>query len=324
MRAVVCERYGPPELLAIRNVPRPQPGRRELLVRVAATTVTSGDWRIRSLSLPPGFGLVARPIFGFRGPRQPILGTEASGVVEAVGDGATRYRAGDAVFAFPGIRMGCHAEFVVVAEDGPVAPKPANLSHAEAAALSFGGSTALHYLRAAGCAAGKRVLVNGASGGVGTAAVQLARFLGAEVTGVCSAANLDLVREQGAHRVLDYAREDFADADARYDIILDAAGTAPYRRARRCLAPGGALVLIVAGLGDLLRAPLQSLTTGHRVIAGPAAEKPEYLHELERLAAEGHFRPFIERTYSLEHIAAAHHHVATGRKRGNVVVTLAT
>lgn len=322
MRAVVCERYGPPELLAVRSVPRPLPGPRELLIRVHATTVTSGDWRLRSLSLPPGFGPIARLIFGFKGPRQPILGTEASGVVEAIGARVTRFRVGDEVFAFPGARMGCHAQYITIGEDGGVAHKPSTLSHREAAALSFGGSTALHYLRVAGAGPGKRVLVNGASGGVGTAAVQLARHFGAEVTGVCSTPNVDLVRSLGAHVVIDYTREDFATSGQRYDIILDVVGTAPYNRVRRCLAPGGVLVLIVAGLGAMLRAPLQSMTTKHRVVAGPAAERPEYIRELGQLAEQGHLRVIIDASYSLDQIAEAHRRVATGRKRGNVVVVV--
>ena len=320
MRAVICERYGPPEFLTFRDVPRPSPGPRDLLIRVRATTVTSGDWRVSSLSLPPGFDPIARLFLGFRGPRQPILGTEASGVVDAIGAEVTRFRLGDEVFAFPGGRMGCHAEYILIGEDGAVAHKPSVLSHEEAAVLSFGGATALHYLREAGVGPGKRVLVNGASGGVGTAAVQLARHFGAEVTAVCSTSNVGLVRGLGAHAVIDYTQQDFATMGRQFDIILDVVGTAPYARVRSCLTPGGVLVLILAGLGAMLRAPLQSLTTRHRVIAGPAAERPEDVRTLAQLAGEGHLRPVIEARYPFSRIADAHRHVATGRKRGNVVV----
>ena len=322
MRAAVCERYGPPEVVRLTHVPRPEPGPREILVRVHATSVTSGDWRVRSLELPPGFALLGRPMLGWRGPRQPILGTEASGVVESIGPGVTRWRPGDAVIVFTGIRMGCHAEFVVVGEEGPVAAKPSDWSHEEAVGLSFGGATALHYLQKAGVGPGRRVLINGASGGVGTAAVQLARHFGADVTGVCSGANVAMVRGLGADDVLDYTREDFATAGREYDIILDVVGTAPYERVRGCLAPGGVLVLVLAGLGRILAAPIQSLRSPHRVIAGPAAERPEYIRTLAHLADEGHLRPVIDRRFPFDQIVEAHRHVDSGRKRGNVVVTL--
>jgi len=322
MRAAVVSRYGPPESVRLEQVPRPDPKAGEILVRVHSTSVTSADWRVRSLSLPPGFGPLGRLVLWWNGPRQRILGTEASGVVEAVGAGVTRWRAGDAVIVFSGFRMGCHAEFVVVAEDGPVAAKPTDFSHDEAVGLSFGGATALHYLQKAGVGPGRRVLINGASGGVGTAAVQLARYFGAEVTGVCSGANVGLVRGLGADDVIDYTRADFAAAGREYDIILDVVGTAPYERVRGCLARGGVLVLILAGLGQLLAAPLQSLRSGHRVMAGPAEERPEYIRTLAHLAEEGHLRPVIDRRFAFDQIADAHRLVESGRKRGNVVVVV--
>ncbi|MFS8067534.1 MAG: NAD(P)-dependent alcohol dehydrogenase, partial [Byssovorax sp.] len=210
MKAIVYHRYGQPDVVALAEVPKPTLGDREVLIRIHASTVTTADWRARSLSLPPGFGLMGRLVFGIFGPRKPILGTELAGEVEAVGKAVTRFKAGDQVFAFAGASYGCHAEYRTMAEDGLIARKPANLSFEEAAALSFGGTTALNFLRdKGGIKPGDRVLIVGASGGVGTAAVQIAKHLGAEVTGVCSTANLELVLSIGADRVIDYTSEDF-------------------------------------------------------------------------------------------------------------------
>jgi NADPH:quinone reductase-like Zn-dependent oxidoreductase len=252
MKAATYSRYGGPEVIVFSEVPKPVPAQGEILVRIHATTVTSADWRARSLIMPRGFGPFARPVFGFSGPRQPILGSEMSGVVESVGAGVTRFSPGDAVVAFPDFSMGCHAEYRTMKADGPVAGKPKGLSFEDAAALFFGGTTALTFLRKANVRSGDRVLVVGASGAVGSAAVQLARHFGAEVTGVTSAKNAELVRSIGAKRTIDYAREDFATAGQAWDIILDAAGTAPYRRSRTALAAGGRLAIVLGSLGDLL------------------------------------------------------------------------
>jgi NADPH:quinone reductase-like Zn-dependent oxidoreductase len=316
------DRYGPPEVLALREVADPVPGPRELLVRTCATTVSSGDHRARSLHLPASYGPLGRLVFGVFGPRQPILGSELSGHVEAVGAGVRRFKIGDAVFASTAARMGCHAELRCIPEDGAVAAKPARLSFAHAAALSFGGAVALRALRTAKIAPGERVLVNGASGAVGTACVQLARHLGAEVTGVCSAGNADLVRFLGAAHVLDYAREDLAASGPRYDVVLDTAGTAPYARARRCLAPRGRLVHVQSSLPDMLGAPWRSLTSGHQVTAPVVLATQDELEELARLAEAGALTPVIDRTYPFDGLVEAHRYVDTGRKRGSVVVTV--
>src|SRR5512138_1658542 len=266
MRAVVYERYGSPDVLELREVPTPVPGDHEILVRVRAATVSAADWRVRSLEVPAGFGIPARLAMGLFRPRQRILGTELSGDVAAVGKAVTRFRVGDAVFAFPGLKMGCHAEYRRVREDGPVAPKPPNLSYEEAAALCFGGTTALDFLRRAKLAAGEAVLVNGASGSVGTAAVQLAKHLGAEVTGVCSTRNLELVRSLGADHVVDYTREDFTRSGKSYDVIMDNAGTAPFSRVKGSLKEGGRLLLVLASLPAMLQAPWVSRTSGKKVL----------------------------------------------------------
>lgn len=323
MRAAVYERYGPPDVLELKEIPSPTPGENEILIRTFATTVTTGDWRARSLEMPPGFGGLGRLAFGVSRPRQPILGTEIAGEVEAVGRSVEKFRVGDRVFAFPGARMGGYAEYRCMPEDGAVALKPSRLDHGEAAAISFGGTTALHFLRRAKLQPGERVLINGASGGVGTAAVQLARHFGAEVTGVCSAANAEMVRSLGASRTLDYTREDFTRNGERYDVIMDTAGTAPFSRSRNSLTEHGRLLLVLGGLPDLLRAPWVSVTSGRRVVGGPAGGSAEDLRFLAALAEAGEFRPVIDRRYPLEQIRDAHRYVDTGRKRGNVVIDLA-
>ncbi|HQR30757.1 MAG TPA: NAD(P)-dependent alcohol dehydrogenase [Anaeromyxobacteraceae bacterium] len=328
MKAWVYDRFGPPEVLRLTDVPKPVPGDHEVLVRIRAMTVTAGDWRVRSLEVPRGFRLMSRLALGFSRPRFPILGTEISGEVEAIGKAVTRFQVGDPVFGFTGTHMGCHAEYRCLPEEGhgrkdeAVALKPANLGWEEAAALSFGGTTALSFFRKARLEPGERVLVVGASGAVGTAAVQLARHLGARVTGVCSTANLELVLSIGAERAIDYTREDFTRSGERWDVIVDTAGTAPFPRSEGSLADGGRLLVILGSLPEMLRAPWVSLTTRKKVIGGVASWSVEDLRLLANLAETGQFRPVIDRRYRFDEMIEAHRHVDAGHKRGNVVVTV--
>lgn len=322
MQAVVYERYGAPDVLELREVDKPIPKANELLIKIHATTVTSGDWRARSLDVPAGFGLISRLVFGVRRPRQPILGTELAGEIEAVGEGVSRFKVGDQVFAFSGAGMGCYAEYKCMPEDGTVALKPSKLTYDEAAALSFGGITALEFFRRGKLQSGERVLVNGASGGVGTAAVQLARHFGADVTGVCSTTNVELVRSLGATHVIDYTKEDFTQNGQTYDVIVDTAGTAPFSRSKDSLKQRGRLLLVLGGLPDMLQIPWVSLTSSRKVIAGPAAGSADDLRLLAELAQAGTFRPVIDRRYRFEQIAEAHSYVDTGRKKGNVIITV--
>lgn len=322
MRAAVYDRYGPPEVVELRDVPKPAPRDNELLIRIRATTVSSGDWRGRTLAMPAGFGAMGRLFFGITGPRKPILGTELAGDVEAVGRDVRSYKVGDRVFAFPGSAMGCHAEYRCVAEGPDVAPIPDALSYEQAAALSFGGTTVLSYLRRARVQRGDKLLVNGASGAVGTAVVQLARHLDATVTAVCSGGNAALVRSLGADHVIDYTREDFTTNGQRYDVIVDTAGTAGYQRSARSLTERGRFVPILGSAGDLIRAPWVSLTSRRQVVAGPAPMGADDLRLLADLARAGAYRAVIDRTYSLEQIVDAHRYVETGRKRGSVVITV--
>lgn len=321
VRAVVYERYGPPEVLGLAEVPKPTPKDDEVLIKTHATTVTSGDWRVRSLDVPLGFKLISRLIFGVRKPKQPILGTELAGEVESVGKDVSQFRVGDPVVAFAGASMGCHAEYKCMPANGAVTRKPSNLTFEEAAALSFGGTTALHFFRLGNLQSGEKVLINGASGAVGTAAVQLAKHFGAEVTGVCSTANVELVRRLGADHVIDYTKEDFTRSGRTYDVIMDTAGTAPYSRCRKSLHEGGRLLLVLAGLPSMLQIPWAALTSRHKIIAGPAAERPEDLRLLAQLAEAGEFKPVIDRRFPLEQIVEAHRYVDAGHKKGNVVIT---
>ena len=322
MKAIVYTKYGPPDVLQLKEVAKPTPKDNEVLIKIHATTVTSGDWRARSLDVPFGFGLISRLVFGISGPRQPILGTELAGEVESVGKNVSKFKVGDQVFAFSGARMGCHAEYKCMPEDGAVALKPAKLTYDEAAAISFGGTTVLDFFRRGNLQSGEKVLVNGASGGVGTAAVQIAKYFGAEVTGVCSTANIELVRSLGANHVIDYTKEDFTKNGEAYDVIVDTAGTAPFSRSKVSLKERGRLLLVLGRLPDMLQIPWVSMTSSKKIIAGPAAEHAEDLHFLAKLAEMGEFKPVIDRRYPFEQIAEAHSYVDTGRKKGNVVITL--
>ncbi|MBI2778793.1 MAG: NAD(P)-dependent alcohol dehydrogenase [Gammaproteobacteria bacterium] len=322
MKAIVYERYGSPDVLQLKEVEKPTPKNNEVLIKTHATTVTSGDWRVRSLNVPAGFGLIMRLVFGVSRPKQPILGSELAGVIESVGKDVSKFKVGAPVFAFSDASMGCHAEYKCMAEDGAVALKPSNLTFEEAAALSFGGTTALDFLRRGKLKSGERVLVNGASGAVGTAAVQLAKHFGAIVTGVCSTANVELVRSLGASHVIDYTQEDFTQNSETYDVIVDTVGTAPFSRSKASLKEGGRLLMVLAGLPDMLQIPWVSMTSSRQVIAGPAAMRVEDLRFLAGLAEAGEFKPVIDRRYPFEQIAEAHRHVDTGRKKGNVVITL--
>ena len=322
MKAFVVTKYGSPDVLKIREVEKPTPKDNEMLIKVRATTVTSGDWRVRSLEVPTGFKIITRLIFGFTKPRQPILGTELSGEIESVGNKVTGFKVGDHVFAYSDSKMGAHAEYICIPEDGAIALKPVNLSFEEAAALSFGGATALNFFRRGNLQRGEKVLVNGASGGVGTAAVQLARHFRADVTGVCSTRNVELVRSLGTDHVIDYTKEDFTENGKTYDVIMDTAGNAPFSRCKNSLNKGGRLLKVLGSMPDMLQAPLVSMTTDKKVIAGPASGTAEDLRFLAELAEKEEYRSVIDRRYPFEQLPEAHRHVDTGRKRGNVVITL--
>lgn len=323
MKAVIYTRYGGPEVLHLADVETPTPRADEVLVKVHATTVTSADVRLRSLRVPAGFGLMVRLFFGIRKPRKPILGGEFAGVVEAVGPDVTGFEVGDAVFGASNSR-GCYAEYVAVPEDGPIAHKPEALSFEEAAAVAFGGLSSLTYVRDFGeVVPGQHVLIYGASGALGTYAVQLAKHFGARVTGVCSTANLDLVRSLGADAVIDYTQRDFAADGPAYDVIFETVGKVPYAHGRRALKPGGRYLLAVAGMGEFMQVLWSSLSGRKDLKAGDAVFTQPNLLVLKGLLEEGVIRPVIDRYYTLAQVPEAHRYVDTGRKRGNVVIRVA-
>jgi NADPH:quinone reductase-like Zn-dependent oxidoreductase len=309
-------------LLELREVQKPTPQKNELLIRVHATTVTSGDARIRSATYAPWFWLPSRLMFGLTTPRQSIPGTELSGVVEATGSDVTRFSVGERVLGLSWTLGfgGTHAEYVCLPEDGMVVGIPRGVSFEEAAALPTGGLTALQFLRKASVERGQQVLIHGASGSVGTFAVQLAKLFGASVTGLCSTRNVELVASLGADEVIDYTREDFSQQGKTYDVIFDAAMKAPFSRCKPALEPEGRYVTVDFPLATAVR----NWPTGrrHQIHWGTAKRKPADLEYLAKLVAAGTLKPVIDRRYPLEEAAAAHAYVDTGRKKGNVVITV--
>jgi NADPH:quinone reductase-like Zn-dependent oxidoreductase len=321
MRAWVVTRYGGPEVLELREVPTPVPAAGEVLVRVGATTVTAGDRRVRAMEAPRGFGLIFPLVFGRGRPKQPVMGGEASGVVEAVGAGVTRFKPGDRVFAYSDMKLGAHAEFLLAPEAKSIAQIPDGVSFEDAATLCFGPCTALAFLRKAKVKAGDRVLVNGASGGVGSATVQLAHYMGASVTALTSAGNADLARSIGAADVIDYKAQDFAALGRQWDVIVDTVGNLSYAGGRPALAKGGRLALVAADLPATLAAPFQSFGA-HKVIAGPTGGSREDLELVAGLVAAGNYKPVIDRVLPFAQMREAHRIADSGRKRGSVVLTL--
>jgi NADPH:quinone reductase-like Zn-dependent oxidoreductase len=323
MRAAVYRRFGGPDNVRVEELPRPSAGRDDVLIRVHASTVSAADHRARSREVPRGLWLLAAVGIGAFRPTRRVLGMDVAGVVEAVGDDVSRFAPGDEVIAMLGAAFGGHAEYARIRQDAPIALKPRNMAFEDAVTLVFGGLTARSFLDQAQLAPGTRVLVNGASGAVGTAAVQLARHAGAHVTAVCSGSNRGLVTSLGADRVIDHTTEDFTAEATGYDVIVDCVGNAPFERVRHLLKPGGALLLVITDLPALLRAPVRSRRTGHLITASVGRPTAEDLAFLVDLAEADFYRAVRDRTYELADIAEAHRYVDAGRKRGNVVLRIA-
>jgi NADPH:quinone reductase-like Zn-dependent oxidoreductase len=309
MKAVICTKYGPPEVLQIREVEKPIPDTDEVLIKILATTVHIGDTKIRRLA--PGLGPVEdfffkplmRIIVGFTGPRKKILGMELSGEIEAIGKDVRRFKIGDPVFASTEFRFGAYAQYCCIPENGILAVKPINMTHEEAAPVSNGGITALIHLRKANIQKGQKVLIYGASGSVGTYAIQIAKYFGAVVTAVCSTSNLELVRSLGADKVIDYTKEDFTQNGETYDVIYDAVGKIENSKRKKSLAKSGQYLNVLTMSGNIKL-------------------KIDDLYSLKKLCEEGYLKTVIDRRYSMEQIVEAHRYVDKGHKKGNVVITI--
>ena len=322
MKAIVYTAYGPPEVLSVKEIAQPAPGENEILIKIRAAAVTSADTAFRK-----GSPYSARLFTGIFSPKKTVLGTELSGEVIAIGKNVRRFRTGDQVFGCTGNGCGGHAEYIVLSEMAALAQKPANLTFAEAAGLCE-ALTALPFLRDKGAIRkGQKVLINGASGAVGSYAVQLARHFGAEVTAVCSAANEELVRKLGAAAVIDYTTADFTQGTERYDVIFDAVGKSSFRKCKAVLSPSGIYLSTVPTIGLLLRTLFTSRRKGRR--AGfqatglrPQTDRAKDLLFLKVLSENGQIRPVTDRIFPLEAAAEAHRYVETGRKKGNVVLTI--
>lgn len=325
MKAVVYEQYGAPDVLHLKEVAKPIPKDNEVLINIRATTASTGDVNARGFTfVPPGMSFVARLMFGFTKPKKAILGTDFAGEVEAVGKDISQFKVGDRVFGVDGNGMAAYAEYKVMPEDGALTHTPDNLSYEQAVALLFGGSTAYYFLKIKGkIQKGQRVLVNGASGSVGSSAVQLAKHFGAEVTGVCSGKNADLVTSLGADKVIDYTQEDFRQNAQAYDLIVDTVvGEISFARCKNSLTQQGYYLAVAGGIGTMLHMQWARLFSRKNIIfgGGLACERKEYLVFLKELAEAGAFKPVIDRCYPLEQIVEAHRYVDTGRKKGNVVI----
>lgn len=318
MQAAVYTRYGAPEVLQVQSVQKPVPQANEVLIKVAATAVNSGDCRLRRAD-----PFAVRFFFGLFKPKQAILGNVLSGEVVAIGANVHNFKVGDLIFGSTQIRMGAYAEYLCLPANGALALKPTNLSHEEAAALPFGGTTAWHFLQQCNIQPGQKVLIYGASGAVGAAAVQIAEYLGAEVTSVCSGANANLVKMLGADRVIDYTQADWHKQLEQYDVFYEAVNKIPVSLCLSAVKPGGVLILGAAMLPEMLPGLWAKVFGRKKVLFGMAAETAESMAFLRELAEAGQLKAVIDRSFSLRQIAEAHAYVDSGHKRGNVVVRVA-
>ncbi len=325
MKAIVFTQYGPADVLHLQEVEKPSPKDNEVLIKIHTTSVTAADCNARGfVFVPPGFGFMARLMFGLRKPKQPILGTELSGEIVEVGRDVRLYKVGDQVFG-TSEKFGAYAEYICMAEDARLVMKPANLTCAEAASIPFGASTALYFLRdLANLLPGQKILIIGASGCTGVYAVQLAKYYGAEVTGVCSTRNLEMVCLLGADHVIDYTKEDFTQNGQTYDVIFDMVpGKSSFAGDKSSLKPNGLYLAGAGGLESFAQMAWTALTSGKKVIAAMAPDRRDDLVFLKELLEAGKLKPVIDQRFPLEQTAEAHRYADTGRKRGSVIITIA-
>lgn len=330
MKAIVYTEYGPPDVLQLTEMEKPNPKANEILIRNYATTVNYGDLTARNFknispgdfNMPTPLWLPARIAFGFNKPRKHILGSEVAGEIEAVGRAVTRFEAGDQVFGYRGQKMGANAEYLCVPENSMVTQKPANMSYEEAATVPYGATTALSLLSKVDIQDGHKVLINGASGAIGSYALQLAKHYGAEVTGVCSTARVAFVKALGADHVIDYTQEDFTRSGKRYDVIFDVLGRSSFSRCKNSLTQNGRYLLASFKTPDLLQMLRTSLVGGKKVICALSSEDPDNLVAIKELVEAGAITTIIDRRFPLEQAAEAHRYVEAGHKKGHVVITL--
>jgi 2-desacetyl-2-hydroxyethyl bacteriochlorophyllide A dehydrogenase len=317
MKAIVCTKYGEPEVLQMREVEKPVPGTNEILIRIHATSVSSGDARMRRAD-----PFVIRLIFGFSKPKKSILGVVVAGEVVDVGEAVSNYKPGDQVFGSSGMAFGAHAEYVAVPEDAVLAIKPENISYEEAAAIPFGATAAMHFLRLANIKAGQKVLVYGASGALGTIGVQLARNFGAEVTAVCSSSNFELMKSLGANKVIDYTKEDFSKNTGHYDVVFDTLGKSPLRKTLKSLKVDGLVLLANAGMGTMISGAVRSIFGKKKIISGVIKETSQDMNYFKQLIESGKLKAVIDRIYTLKQFVEAHTYVDKGHKKGNVIIAI--
>jgi 2-desacetyl-2-hydroxyethyl bacteriochlorophyllide A dehydrogenase len=317
MKAIVYKQYGSPKVLQLADVEKPIPKDNEILLRIKATAVNSGDVRLRKAD-----PFAVRFMSGLIKPKINILGSVFSGEVESIGKDVTLFKVGDYVFGHTDMRFGTYADYKCLPEKGSLALKPANITHTEAAVMPFGGTTALHFIKKAAIKQGQKVLVIGASGAVGSAAVQLAKSFGAHVTGVCSTANVALIKSIGADEAIDYTKEDFTQNGKTYDVIFDAVNTISISRSLKSLNKKGILILSAAGMSEMLQGFWVSMTSTKKVITGIISHKAEDIIFLKKLIEAGKLKPVIDRTYPLEQMAEAHVYVEKGHKKGNVAIEI--
>ena len=323
MAAAVYRRFGSPDVVHVEQILKPTPKAGEVLIKVHSSTVSAADHRARSRDIPPGLGILAAIGIGLFRPSHHVLGMDVAGVVEAVGADVITFTPGDRVIAMLGGKFGGHAEYICVPQDGALTRAPANMTFEQAVTLPFGGTTARGFLNQVAIKPGDTVLVNGASGAVGTAVVQLAKELGAHVTGVTSGPNRELVTALGADRAIDYTTDDFLVEGKQYNIIVDCVGNASFGQAESSIKPGGALLLVFADLKALLRSRGQSRKSGKLVTPYVGKYSSEDLAYIVSLAESGRYQAVIDRTYDLADIAEAHRYVDAGHKKGNVVLRIA-
>jgi len=324
MKAIVHTKYGPPDELQLKEVEKPVPGDNEVLIKIHATTVTTTDCNARNFTfVPQSFMFFARIMFGFKKPRIKILGIDLAGEIEAIGKNVKLFKAGDHVFGSPGTKFGGHAEYVCVPENGALAIKPADLSWEKAAAISLAGNTALFFIRdLAKIQAGQKILIHGASGAIGTYAVQLAKYYGAEVTGVCSTANAEMVKSLGADKVIDYTIEDFTKSNEKYDFVFNVVGKTTFSQCKGILKPKGIYLDNMMEVKDFLKVLWTSIVGGKKIKGGVSTERAENLKFFIELIESGKLKPVIDRSFPIEKTAEAFHYVEQGHKKGNVVITI--